>query len=172
MNLRPITPLLLLLLVLSLADVADVAAAQRLTQNLGRGAVAIRQDDGKVFVSWRMLGTDEDKVAFNVYRGTPVVEPVKLNAQPIEDVTFFIDQGARAGETYSYFVRPIVEGREQPASRPFSLPADVPARPYLPIPLQTPSGYNPDDASVADLDGDGEYEIVLHQAGRGRDNSR
>ncbi|MDF2441399.1 MAG: rhamnogalacturonan endolyase, partial [Abditibacteriota bacterium] len=27
-------------------------------------------------------------------------------------------------------------------------------------------------ASTADLDGDGEYEIVLHQAGRGRDNSQ
>ncbi|MDQ3013359.1 MAG: rhamnogalacturonan lyase, partial [Acidobacteriota bacterium] len=33
-------------------------------------------------------------------------------------------------------------------------------------------GYTPNDASAGDLDGDGEYEIVLHQAGRGRDNSQ
>jgi rhamnogalacturonan endolyase len=31
--------------------------------------------------------------------------------------------------------------------------------------------YRPGDASVADLDGDGEYEIVLHQVSRPRDNS-
>ncbi len=31
-------------------------------------------------------------------------------------------------------------------------------------------GFTPNDVSVGDLDGDGEYEIVLHQAGRGRDN--
>jgi rhamnogalacturonan endolyase len=45
-------------------------------------------------------------------------------------------------------------------------------QPYLSIPLQTPKGYAPNDGSVGDLDGDGQYEIVLHQAGRGRDNSQ
>jgi len=34
------------------------------------------------------------------------------------------------------------------------------------------SEYRPGDASIADLDGDGEYEIVLHQAPRGRDNAQ
>ncbi len=63
-------------------------------------------------------------------------------------------------------------GREQAAGAPFTLPANAPARPYLSVPLQTPVGYSPNDASVGDLDGDGEYEIVLHQAGRGRDNSQ
>src|SRR5207237_10410699 len=51
-------------------------------------------------------------------------------------------------------------------------PAGAPVRPYLAVPLQTPPGYAPNDASVGDLDGDGEYEIVLHQAGRGHDNSQ
>jgi rhamnogalacturonan endolyase len=41
----------------------------------------------------------------------------------------------------------------------------------LSIPLQTPAGYSPNDASVGDLDGDGGYEIILHQTGRGRDNA-
>ena len=166
MNLRRIAPLLLVSLLLNSAANAD-----RLMEDLGRGVVAIRQDDKTVFVSWRMLGTDADDVAFNVYRGTPTSEPVKLNAQPIKDVTFLVDEGARAGEGYSYFVRPLVKGEEQQASRPFALPADVPARGYLSIPLQTPQGYSPNDASVGDLDGDGEYEIVLHQTGRGHDNS-
>ncbi len=38
--------------------------------------------------------------------------------------------------------------------------------------LQTPAGYAPNDASVGDLDGDGEYEIILHQTGRAKDNSQ
>ncbi len=43
---------------------------------------------------------------------------------------------------------------------------------YLSIPLQTLAGHTPNDASVGDLDGDGEYEIVLKQEMRGRDNSQ
>jgi rhamnogalacturonan endolyase len=37
-------------------------------EKLGRGVVAISQGDGKVFVSWRMLATDAENVAFNLYR--------------------------------------------------------------------------------------------------------
>ena len=33
------------------------------------------------------------------------------------------------------------------------------------------SGYTPNDASVGDLDGDGQYEIVLHQTGASQDNA-
>ena len=43
---------------------------------------------------------------------------------------------------------------------------------YLSIPIQTPAGYHANDCSVGDLDGDGEYEIVVHMVGRGRDNSQ
>lgn len=40
------------------------------------------------------------------------------------------------------------------------------------MPLQTPDGYTPGDASVGDLDGDGRYEIVLTQEQSPRDNSQ
>src|SRR6185369_5802702 len=86
--------------------------------------------------------------------------------------TDFIDVEADIQQSNSYFVRPVLEGKEQDPSGSFILPADAPARPYLSIPLRTPEGYTPNDASVGDLDGDGEYEIVLHQASRGRDNSQ
>ena len=155
---------------------AAATAQPRLMENLGRGVVAIRAAENRVFVSWRMLGTDPDDIAFNVYRGTPTAEPVKLNDKPIANVTFFVDAGTRAGDESAYFVRTIVNGKEQPATgKPFALPAleaDAKPQPYLSIPLKTPAGYKPNDASVADLDGDGEYEIVLHQTGRGRDNSQ
>src|SRR5207237_427737 len=70
----------------------------------------------------------------------------------------------------AYFVRPILDGKEQPPAAPFKLAANAP--PYISIPLRTPEGYAPNDASVGDLDGDGEFEIILHQAARGKDNSQ
>src|SRR6185295_1893706 len=139
---------------------------------LGRGVIAIKSGDGKVFVSWRLLGPDPDDLAFNLYRALDGGAPVKLNRGPIQDTTNFVDADPKPNQSGAYFVRPVLKGQEQTASAPFTLKAGVPARPYVSVPLQTPAGYTPNDASVGDLDGDGEYEIVLHQAGRGRDNSQ
>ncbi len=47
---------------------ASTASAQRQMERLGRGLVAVRQTDGTVFVGWRLLGTDPDDIAFNLYR--------------------------------------------------------------------------------------------------------
>ncbi len=145
--------------------------AQRQMESLGRGVVAIKRDDGKIFVSWRLLATDPQNLAFNLYR---VAEgaTTKLNTQPITGATNFIDGNAILEQMNAYFVRPISNGKEQAPSASFVIPAKSAARPYLSLPLRTPDGYAPNDASVGDLDGDGEYEIVLHQAGRGKDNSQ
>ena len=40
--------------------------AQRQMEKLGRGMVAINQGGGKVYVGWRMLGTDPCDIAFNL----------------------------------------------------------------------------------------------------------
>lgn len=148
------------------------ALAQRQMEALGRGVVAVRQADAKVFVGWRLLGTDAETTAFNLYRVTNGGKPVKLNAQPLSAATHFVDDKVNFSKANDYFVRPVLKGKEQAASATFTLPANAPAQQYLRLPLQTPTGYTPNDASVGDLDGDGEYEIVLHQAGRGRDNSQ
>jgi rhamnogalacturonan endolyase len=150
--------------------IAPFAHAQRQMEQLGRGVVAIRQSEGHAFVSWRMLGTDPDEIAFNVYRTIDKEPAMKLNEKPITTTTIFIDDHAPATAA-SYFVRPILGGKEAEASAPFVLQAGD-LRPYLSLPLQTPEGYHPNDASVADLDGDGEFDVVLHQTGRARDNSR
>lgn len=151
---------------------ATEASAQRLMEKLGRGVVAVKQSDGQVYVGWRLLGTDPDAIAFNLYRITNGGKAVKLNAQPITTATSFVDAKADPAKSNSYVVRPVLKGKEQQASAPFTLPANAPARQYLSIPLKTPAGYTPNDVSVGDLDGDGEYEMVVHQAGRGRDNSQ
>jgi len=147
------------------------ASTQRQMERLGRGLVAINQGGGKVCVGWRLLGTDPDDIAFNLYRSTGGGDPIKLNDQPITESTNFVDNGADLSRENSWFVRPLLKGKEQESSAPFTLPENAPAQPYISIPLQTPEGYRPNDASVGDLDGDGEYEVILHQAGRGRDNA-
>ncbi len=150
---------------------ASGAMAQRQMENLGRGIVAILQNDGKVFVSWRMLGSDVDVMAFDLFR-TTAGKTIKLNAQAISATTNFVDKTAPADAAHAYFVQPVLKGLKSGPSAAFTLPANAVARPYLSVPLQTPAGYTPNDGSVGDLDGDGEYDIVLHQAGRGKDNSQ
>ncbi|CAN5460692.1 rhamnogalacturonan lyase [soil metagenome] len=164
--------------VLGLIILFETAAANaqnlklRQMEKLSRGVVAVNEGNGKVFVGWRMFGTDPDTVAFNLYRETDGGKTQKLNDKPIGDVTFFIDEKADLAKSNAYFVRPILNKKEQGPGAKFVLKADTPVRQYLSIPLQTPVGYSPNDASVGDLDGDGEYEIILHQTGRARDNSQ
>ena len=148
------------------------AGAQRQMEHLGRGMVAIHQGGGKVYVGWRLLGTDPDDIAFNLYRTADNGESVKLNDRPLTGSTNYVETDVDPSRSHAYFVKPVLEGEEGAASASFTLPADAPARPYIAIPLRTPEGCTPNDASVGDLDGDGEYEIVLHQAPGGRDNSQ
>ncbi|MCB9941954.1 MAG: rhamnogalacturonan lyase, partial [Planctomycetaceae bacterium] len=145
--------------------------AQRQQERLGRGVVAMRTSESEVFAGWRLLATDASDIAFNVYRSSGG-EVTRLNGDPISDVTYFIDRSADRQVGVNYFVRSVSGGIESSPSASVALPAEGIDRPYLSIPLQTPEGYRPNDASVGDLDGDGEYEIVLHQVGRGRDNSQ
>ncbi|PLT44577.1 putative rhamnogalacturonan lyase in rhamnose utilization cluster [Paenibacillus pasadenensis] len=135
------------------------AAAARQMEKLDRGLTAVKINGG-VLVSWRLLGTDAGSVSFNLYRGS-----TKVNASPITSKTNYLD--AAGTTSSSYTVRAIVGGVEQAASPP----ASVWANNYLDVPLQIPAGgttpdgvsytYQPNDASVGDLDGDGSYEIVV-----------
>jgi len=166
MLLRKIVSLIVIvILVLGVTTVSS----QKLMENLGRGVIALRQSPDSVFISWRMLGTDADDIAFNIYRNGGG-KSTKLNTKPITHSTFFIDTKADFSAANAYSVKPVIKGKEEEASRAFTLPANAPVRNYLSLPLQNIAGYTPNDASVGDLDGDGEYEIVLHQAGRSRDN--
>lgn len=155
---------------LLLLSLAFQLQAQRVMENLDRGVIAVRNSDGKAFVSWRLLGTEPNDLAFNVYRAKAPGKPIKLNKAPITAVTSYLDIDSDTLSSYAYYVSSITKGKESEKSNPFLLtPGNTP---YFSIPLQTPTGYNPNDASVSDLDGDGEYEIILHQTGRGRDNSQ
>jgi len=92
----------------------------------------------------------------------------KINSTPITGATNYVDTGGTTSSTYT--VRAVINGQEQEASKPVS----VWAQNYLQIPIQPPSSaYEANDCSAADLDGDGEYEIVLKwEPNNAKDNSQ
>ncbi|MFC0877759.1 rhamnogalacturonan lyase [Saccharicrinis sp. FJH2] len=133
--------------------------AQRHLERLDRGMVAIPAGKDSVFISWRLLNSDPEQATFNLYRDGKL-----LNTKPLS-VTNFTDD--KATDDAQYVLRPIQDKKETDESSTCK-PWD---KPYWEIPLQTPYRYSPNDASVADLDGDGQYELVIHMTGRGHDNS-
>ncbi len=146
------------------------ATAQRQMEYLNRGIVAVPDGKGNIFVSWRLLVTDDDKIAFNIYRSMNNAKAIKINKTPVAAFTNYNDEKIDSTKSYTYYVTPIVKSKEQTASEKFTVPAL--AKTYLSIPLKTPEGYAANDASAGDLDGDGEYEIIIHLTGRGKDNSQ
>ena len=137
------------LLWLLLAAFPVAVSAQRMMEALGRGMVAVPVSGG-TYLSWRLLGTEPQDIGFNVYKGA-----TKLNAAPITGATIYTDNSAGTG---AYTVRAIVDGQEGAASAP----ARTLSASYLAINLQPPTAnHTANDASAADLDGDGEYEIIL-----------
>ncbi|HLM58455.1 MAG TPA: Ig-like domain-containing protein [Pyrinomonadaceae bacterium] len=160
-----------LLFAAALLLLTTTARAQYLMENLNRGVVAIRQNATDVYVGWRLFGTDPSGVSFNLYRSTGGGPAIRLNGAPISDSTNFVDAGADLSQPNAYFVRPVVGGVERAPSDSFTLPANAAVQQYLNVPLQIPAGgttpdgvnytYTANDASVGDVDGDGEYEIIL-----------
>jgi len=129
-------------------------------EKLSRGVVAVAVEGG-VFVSFRLLGTDPADASFHVYRNG-----MRATTDALTGATQFVDKPGDRNAKYS--VAAVMGGREGERSAEVA----VLAQNYLTVPLQTMSGYVPNDASVADLDGDGEYEIVLKQEQTPRDNSQ
>ncbi len=133
--------------------------AQRKMEYLDRGLIAMPDRKGHLFVSWRLLGTEDPATTFNVYRNTGG-KTVKLNPQPVEASTSFMDSTADLSQEHQYTVKAVLKKKEEKNGAVYTVPAN--AKPYLSIPLRTPAGYSANDASAGDMDGDGVYEIVIH----------
>ena len=154
------------------ANGGDNSHGARQAEFLDRGVVAVKTGTG-VFVSWRLLGDESYRVAFNLYR-----DGKRLNRRPLSDTTNFLDAGGKP--TSIYTVRRADNGgrgcssHDDRGRKDKGCAGDSAAvwqNSFLSIPLVkpadgvTPAGeaytYRANDASVGDLDGDGEYEIVL-----------
>ena len=139
-------------------------------EQLDRGVVALRNGDGHVYITWRTLPTDRPGQPFDIWRNGK-----KLTPQPLTTGgTFYIDEHPLDTEaTYE------VKGGGHDGA--WHLAAQSPVG-YIGIPLDKPSAgttpdgrqyeYNANDASIGDVDGDGQYEIILKWDPRNaRDNS-
>lgn len=128
---------------------------------LDRGLVALGIKNG-VFLSWRMVGSDNLDVGFNLYKnGT------KLNTTPITSATNYVDPNGLASDLYK--VEAILSSGNKTSSEvtvwPFA-PSIEPGKPNLarleiPIPAAPGPDYFAGDMSVGDLDGDGQYELIF-----------
>ncbi len=140
----------------------------RQMENLDRGLIAVQMTDGSVFIGWRMLGLDPEDIAFAVYRGEAGDGQGKLLTEiPLKGATCYVDSSSETDQSYEYWVKPVSAAKNLPVSKRVLVWKDN----YLEIPIDPIERYYPGDASVGDLDGDGRYEIVLHQVSGGKDNS-
>ena len=125
--------------------------AQRQTDILDRGLVAMKVNGG-IFLSWRILAEEYYDVAYNVYR-----DGVKITDTPLS-VSNYTDKSGTTGNVYT--IAPVIRGQEQSQSKevkPWTMS-------YKEIKL-THEGIRstlvPNDACCADVDGDGELEILM-----------
>ena len=141
--------------------------AQRFTDNLDRGLVAVNMD-GSTFLSWRILAEEYFGVTYNVYRdGTKIAEGLTVS-------NYTDSEGGT-----NYTVKAVVNGVEQAQSASITSlwPSSVKGNTvdmYLSgridltlTPVYDRNGndvtanYSPNDAEFADLDGDGQLEMII-----------
>ena len=169
---------------LAISLTLTAVAQQTQLEKLNRGAIAIKSPSG-VFLSWRSLATDHRELAFDIYR-----DGTKINDLPIKTKTNFVDTEGTTNSNYT--IKDILNSEEIETTSNI----EVWAEQYKKIPLQRPAGgitlpytvknnnstesypdgqpydYSPNDCSVGDLDGDGEYEIIVKwDPSNSRDNS-
>lgn len=158
---------LLCLIAATAAQVTTTATAQNATprsqmERLGRGTVAIHHDGGN-FVGWRLLGDEGENVTFDVIRdGQTIARDVYA--------TNYNEAGGEAGTVYE-----IVKKTGGEAGEP-SEPATAWGKEYKTMRLDRPQGgsfhyaendstdcyaYYAQEGSVADVDGDGKYELLV-----------
>ncbi|WP_421743165.1 fibronectin type III domain-containing protein [Cellulomonas sp.] len=148
-----------------------VTTLARQAERLDRSPVAVQTDDG-VYLGWRQLGLDPDSIAFHVYR-----DGSRITTTPVKASTNLLDAGGTA--TSVYRVSSVVDGIERWATAEFrvwdsqhlDVPLDKPADAYTKD--GQPYTYHANDASVGDVDGDGQYEIVVKwDPSNSKDNSQ
>ena len=146
-------------------------AATRQMEYLERGVVAVKVSNG-VFLSWRLLATDAPNTQFKLYRGTTLVTTTSGTSG-----TNYIDTAGTTSSKYS--VSAVVNGTESAKSKEVDVWADQYKTLTLDRPKQLtmPDGstctYAPGDMSVGDLDGDGQYELIVKwDPSNAKDNSQ
>ncbi|OHT01387.1 FG-GAP repeat family protein [Tritrichomonas foetus] len=144
----------------------------RYAEDLDRGVIAMRKGNS-AFISWRFLITDDDSISFNVYRSSVeyienpenheliknVTETVKLNENPIDKVTYFIDNTFDKTKGFEYFVGSIINNVEVENSSYSYIQPNTQDIPCIKIPIRPGTRFR--TVWVGDLNGDGKFDFVL-----------
>lgn len=133
-------------------------------ERLDRGVVALPAKNKGIFVSWRLLGTDSSTTCFDVERNGKVI------AQHIRQ-TNFVDKNGTLKDVYRVITYQQEPKMDAAAKREVSLEVKPWTDLYKSLPVNRPEGgvaldgrsytYSPNDCSVGDVDGDGEYELIV-----------
>ncbi|MEQ6119671.1 hypothetical protein [Reichenbachiella sp. MALMAid0571] len=148
-----------IILMVSIVLLGRVVCAQ-LNEKLDRGVIALTVNENIVYVGWRLLKSDPDDIAFNIYRkdfGGGRFE--KINPSPIIESTNYIDSTCFSGRAYHYSIKKIINEKEQGTKGEGYVFVKTGNQPWYSIKLD-------DDITlkrlgVGDLDGDGAYDFVL-----------
>jgi rhamnogalacturonan endolyase len=141
--------------------------AQRQMEFLNRGLIAIQKADQKVYLGWRVLASDADKMPFFIDK-KEVGKPTVRLKKPLF-ANNLIDSITNSTNSCEYILSTIESGKEKFLEKMLFTPKKD-YQSYLSIPLQIPPSseidgkafsYSANDASVGDLDGDGQYEVIL-----------
>ena len=143
----------------------ELATPESQMESLGRGVVALPQAKG-IFISWRLLGTDDARTTFDVIRNGEVI------AENLT-VSNYSDEAGTTDSKYQVVCK--VNGKAIETSNEVT----PWAKNYMTLELDRPATgtlggeYSPNDCSVGDVDGDGEYEIfVKWDPSNSKDNSQ
>ena len=128
------------------------ANAQRFTDKLDRGLVAVKTTKG-VYCSWRIQADEYYDVKYNLYR-----DGTRVNAEPL-DVSNFTDASGSEGSQYT--VKAVLNGVEQQASKVATVLGNNYKEIIIKHDKSLKATYEPNDACCADVDGDGEVEILM-----------
>lgn len=136
---------------------AQTGTPQSQMEPLSRGVVAVHQASGN-FVSWRLLGTDAEDAVFTLVRDGKVI----ANGLTVSNYT---DASGSADSKYQVITT--VGGTPVDTSAATTPWADI----YKSIKLSRPANgvepdgthynYMPQECGAGDLNGDGDYEIIV-----------
>lgn len=155
--------------------VGESFAATPQMERLGRGLTVANNGTG-TFVSWRLLGSDEPTATFTLLRDG--VEIAKISGS---DPTSYVDASGSVSSVYT-----LKDEKGKVSSTVITLPEyykdnyghaawkqvqlDPPADGVTPA--NESYSYTPNDMSMGDLDGDGEYELIVKwDPSNSKDNS-
>lgn len=143
----------LLLALLAVVLCESVSAKLPVKEKLNRAPVAVKTSQG-ILVSWRYLNADGD-ATFSLYRNGTLVK------SGIAGVTNYLDADGNPGDTYK--VESSMGGEAVCTAWDNMFTKITIPRPAARMSKDgiLKGEYRPDDISVGDVDGDGDYELVV-----------